>query len=60
MHDNNETWWAVAKNAFAWICAVIGSMTASQVAIYLAIAFTASQLYWGWSRYLREKDDGQL
>lgn len=62
MNNNNEIWWTVFKGAFAWLCALVGSLTASQVAIYLAIAFTGSQLYWGWRKHLnelrKEKSDG--
>lgn len=54
MQNNNDTWWAIAKGAFVWVCVLIGNLNASQVAIYLAILFTGSQLYWGWRKHLKE------
>jgi hypothetical protein len=60
MERNAEGWLALAKQVISWLLVALGSLTAAKVAMYLAIFFTASQLYWGWRRYFRETSNEQL
>lgn len=56
-----EAFWAVLKSVVAWLGIAIGhavtSITLSGVVLVLTGAFTASQLYWGWRKYLREAEE---